>query len=71
MTNVKDKKRDKEMIEIYRKILGNQYHHFDDEDILLLANRIRWFCHSFINSHSKNFSGKKTNVLPSYQEKNE
>ncbi len=62
----------KEMIEIYRKILGNEYNDANDEEIIKLANRIKWFCRSLINSHPKNFSDKSKNKLLSFQsEKNE
>jgi hypothetical protein len=62
----------KSNIELYRKILGNNYKYVNDADIILLANRIRWFCHSFINSHLQDFPGKKdSNFLNFYQEENE
>jgi len=60
------------MVELYRKILGDEYKNTDDADIVLLANRIKGFCHAIINSHPKDFSDKRKLRLLSFQsEKNE
>ena len=71
MKEIENIDKDKKTIEIYRKILGNKYNNINDDEILKLANRIKWFCHSFINSHLQDFSGNKTKFLNTYQEKNE
>ena len=59
-------------IELYRKVLGDDYKDTDDADITLLANRIKGFCSAIINSHPKDFSDKRKFKLLSFQsEKNE
>ena len=71
MKKKEETKIDREILEMYRKILGNEYSDIKDKDIVQLANRIKGFCHSIINSHPKDFSGKNNNFLNFYQEKNE
>lgn len=68
MTELKDVNMDNtETIELYRKILGDEYKDVNDADILLLANRIKGFCHAIINSRPKDFSDKRQINLLSFQ----
>jgi hypothetical protein len=50
-------------VELYRKILWDNYKDVNDAYIILLANRIKGFCNAIINSRPKDFSDKKNNLL--------
>ena len=60
-----------ESTQIYRNLLGNNYNKTSDEELVLLVNRIKWFCHTIINSYLKEFSESKENkFLFLHSEKN-
>ena len=62
---------DKDSLQLYRNILGDDYKDIEDEELGFLVNRIKWFCHTIINKKLKDFSKKEGNILSFYLEKNE